>query len=242
MQTRLSVKAKSGGRHTLHAMSPFGMGVVAPAGTPADIVARMQREIARALGGPAFIPSETGNVDYHLNGIEHLKIAESEPDVRVAVGIHPCDVDSVIGTEWINELRELARHERVAAIGEIGLDYHYHLDTREAQCELFGNMLRLAAEKDLPAIIHTREADDDTLRVLDASGSRARAAGSATARESADRSGAGAPAQGEAAAARGRKTGLQDGKDGKHGQDGIYEAAAVGGGVEGGGAGRAGAV
>lgn len=62
----------------------------------------------------------------------------------------------------------------LAAIGEIGLDYHYHQETREAQCELFGSMLRLAAERDLPAIIHTREADDDTLRVLAACGSRSR--------------------------------------------------------------------
>ncbi|MFZ4398262.1 MAG: TatD family hydrolase [Kiritimatiellia bacterium] len=62
----------------------------------------------------------------------------------------------------------------LAAIGEIGLDYHYHHETREAQCELFGSMLRLAAERDLPAIIHTREADDDTLRVLAACGSRSR--------------------------------------------------------------------
>lgn len=64
----------------------------------------------------------------------------------------------------------------LAAIGEIGLDYHYHLETKAAQCELFAGMLRLAAERNLPAIIHTREADDDTLRVLDEAGSRAREA------------------------------------------------------------------
>ena len=64
----------------------------------------------------------------------------------------------------------------LAAIGEIGLDYHYHPDTKTAQCELFAGMLRLAAERNLPAIIHTREADDDTLRVLDEAGSRAQAA------------------------------------------------------------------
>jgi TatD family hydrolase len=62
----------------------------------------------------------------------------------------------------------------LAAIGEIGLDYHYHPETREAQCRLFAEMLRLADERDLPVIIHTREADEDTLRVLDEAGSRAR--------------------------------------------------------------------
>jgi len=55
----------------------------------------------------------------------------------------------------------------LAAIGEIGLDYHYHPETKTAQRELFAGMLRLAAERKLPVIIHTREADDDTLRVLD---------------------------------------------------------------------------
>ena len=55
----------------------------------------------------------------------------------------------------------------LAAIGEIGLDYHYHPETKLAQCELFGDMLRLAGARKLPVIIHTREADEDTLRVLD---------------------------------------------------------------------------
>jgi len=64
----------------------------------------------------------------------------------------------------------------LAAIGEIGLDYHYRSDTQAAQCELFAAMLRLAAARNLPAIIHTREADGDTLRVLDEAGSRAQAA------------------------------------------------------------------
>ena len=64
----------------------------------------------------------------------------------------------------------------LAAIGEIGLDYHYHPDTRAEQCELFAGMLRLAGARNLPAIIHTRDADDDTLRVLDEAGSRALAA------------------------------------------------------------------
>ena len=62
----------------------------------------------------------------------------------------------------------------LAAIGEIGLDYHYHPETKEAQCALFAEMLRLGAARDLPVIIHTREADDDTLRVLDDAASETR--------------------------------------------------------------------
>ena len=69
--------------------------------------------------------------------------------------------------------------DRLAAIGEVGLDYHYHPETQAAQCELFASMLRLASERDLPVIIHTREADDDTLRMIDEAGSRMRRAGGA---------------------------------------------------------------
>ena len=62
----------------------------------------------------------------------------------------------------------------LAAIGEVGLDYYHSQENRPAQCELFAAMLRLAAERNLPAILHTREADADTLRVLDESGSQTR--------------------------------------------------------------------
>jgi TatD DNase family protein len=64
----------------------------------------------------------------------------------------------------------------LAAIGEIGLDYHYHAETQAAQCQLFGEMLREAEVRDLPVCIHTREADADTCRILDEHGSHARRA------------------------------------------------------------------
>ena len=54
----------------------------------------------------------------------------------------------------------------VHALGEIGLDYHYSPETREAQLELFGEQLEEARRRDLPVVIHTREADDDTLALL----------------------------------------------------------------------------
>ena len=53
-----------------------------------------------------------------------------------------------------------------AAVGEIGLDYHYSPETREAQLKLFGEQLEEARRRDLPVVIHTREADDDTLALL----------------------------------------------------------------------------
>ncbi len=57
-------------------------------------------------------------------------------------------------------------YEGVSAVGEIGLDYHYSPETRKEQCELFARQLELAREKDLPVVIHTREADADTLGLL----------------------------------------------------------------------------
>lgn len=64
-------------------------------------------------------------------------------------------------------LRLLAKEVQVAAVGETGLDFHYHPETAEAQCALFAAQLKLADEWKRPVIIHTREADEATLRVLD---------------------------------------------------------------------------
>lgn len=124
---------------------------------------------ARAAGVSQMLAPATDLENAH----KLLKIAESEPDVRVAVGIHPCDVDSVIGTEWINELRELARHERVAAIGEIGLDYFHappegfdlpSWKAHQARCLIA--QLDLAVELGLNVILHNRESWEDLTTLL----------------------------------------------------------------------------
>ncbi len=102
------------------------------------------------------------------NARKLLAIAEHEPDVRVAVGIHPCDADSVNGSEWINELRELAQHPKACAIGEIGLDYFhappesFTLDDWKAhQAQVLTAQLELAAELKLNVILHNRESWND---------------------------------------------------------------------------------
>lgn len=107
------------------------------------------------------------------NARKLLAIAEKEPDVRVAVGIHPCDVDSVSGEAWINELRDLARHPKVAAIGEIGLDYFhappegFDLDgwkLHQARC--LHLQLELAAELGLNVVLHNRESWEDLTAIV----------------------------------------------------------------------------
>lgn len=102
------------------------------------------------------------------NARKLLAIAEHEADVRVAVGIHPCDADTVSGTAWIDELRELSKHPKVCAIGEIGLDY-FHAppegfildDWKAHQAKVLTAQLELAAELKLNVILHNRESWDD---------------------------------------------------------------------------------
>jgi len=114
-----------------------------------------------------------------------MAAARAFPDhVRLAVGWDRDQAEKDSGFRIQNGTANEARPSAfslppdvpLAAIGEIGLDYHYHPDTKDAQCVLFAEMLRLATARKLPAIIHTRDADEDTLRVLDEAGSPALAA------------------------------------------------------------------
>jgi TatD DNase family protein len=95
-------------------------------------------------------------------------VAELWPDVKFSVGIHPlqagahrADIDA--GLSMVEA--DLAARGAVA-LGEIGLDYHYDFSPRDVQQEVFRRQLRLARERGLPVIIHTREATDDTFRIL----------------------------------------------------------------------------
>ncbi|MFC5453589.1 TatD family hydrolase [Prosthecobacter fluviatilis] len=97
-----------------------------------------------------------------------LALAENEPDVRVAVGIHPCDADTVSGDAWVEELRTLAQHPKVCAIGEIGLDYFHAppegfalADWKAHQARVLTAQLELAAELRLNVILHNRESWED---------------------------------------------------------------------------------
>lgn len=101
------------------------------------------------------------------------QVAKAWPEVRFAVGVHPHkahlfaaapDVAADLVASRLDEI------PGVCAIGEIGLDYHYDFSPKEVQDAVFRVQLRLARERDLPVVIHTREADDDTLRVISEEG------------------------------------------------------------------------
>jgi TatD DNase family protein len=86
-------------------------------------------------------------------------------NMYAAVAIHPHDAKTVT-TETLKELRELAQHDKVVAIGETGLDYHYNHSLHDDQKRVFTEHLKIAVELSLPVIIHCRKAFDETTDVL----------------------------------------------------------------------------
>ncbi|MGM9571764.1 MAG: TatD family hydrolase [bacterium] len=94
-----------------------------------------------------------------------VKLAEKYPYIYAVVGVHPDDAASVTEADYIR-LRELARHEKAVAIGEIGLDYYWDKAPRDKQAEVFRRQIRLANDLGLPIAVHDREAHQDTLRIL----------------------------------------------------------------------------
>jgi TatD DNase family protein len=94
-----------------------------------------------------------------------IPIAEAHPWVYTSVGIHPHDASRVENHHY-ELMKGLSRHEKVVAIGEAGLDYHYDNSPRETQREVFRAQANLARELNLPLIVHTREADEDTKEIL----------------------------------------------------------------------------
>jgi TatD DNase family protein len=95
-----------------------------------------------------------------------IATAEREPDVWASVGIHPHEADEHPDVDT-RRLVEAARHPRVVGIGESGLDYYYDYSDREHQKASFRAHVRAARETGLPLIIHTREAEADTLAILE---------------------------------------------------------------------------
>ena len=94
-----------------------------------------------------------------------IQMAENYPWLYASVGSHPDSADEV-NEDVIAEYRQLCRHEKVKAIGEIGLDYYYEDIPREIQKNAFRMQMALAQEVDLPVIIHEREAHDDGMRIV----------------------------------------------------------------------------
>jgi TatD DNase family protein len=122
--------------------------------------------IQRALdaGVEQMIAIGTGNGPPDLEA--GIRLAEKYPGFYATVGIHPHDAGKA-GPSDLKNLAALLGHSKVVAVGEIGLDYHYDFSPRETQKGIFIEQMSIAAAADKPIVIHTREAWDDTLDLIE---------------------------------------------------------------------------
>ncbi|MBN1408497.1 MAG: TatD family hydrolase [Calditrichaceae bacterium] len=94
-----------------------------------------------------------------------ILLAEKYASIFASVGIHPSDCANVKNKDF-QFIRELASHEKVVAIGEVGLDYYHMHAEKEIQHSAFKNQIQIARELNLPLIIHNRDSHQDMLKVL----------------------------------------------------------------------------
>lgn len=116
---------------------------------------------ARAAGIGGFLSISTRQREWD----QVVGTAERESDVWASVGIHPHEADQHADLGE-GALFKAAEHPKVIAIGETGLDYYYEHSDRKTQQELFRTHIAVARETGLPLIVHTRDAEEDTARIL----------------------------------------------------------------------------
>ncbi len=97
---------------------------------------------------------------------EAVELADRYGSIFACVGIHPHEASHATDGA-LREIGSLADHPKVVAIGEIGLDYHYDFSPHDQQKAILREQILIAAQKDLPIVVHTRESFNDTLDVVD---------------------------------------------------------------------------
>jgi TatD DNase family protein len=107
---------------------------------------------------------------------EIVQIAEAHDDISCSLGTHPHSAEEE-GDITTAKLVEIGQHPKVVGIGETGLDYYYDNSPRELQQEAFRRHIRAALELDIPVIVHTRDAEADTMRILQEEGAGANLSG-----------------------------------------------------------------
>lgn len=106
------------------------------------------------------------NVGASLEGCRRtLALAKEYPFIYAALGVHPDEVGD-LNEETFAELKEWCRTDKVVAVGEIGLDYHWDTQSHDMQKKWFIRQLALARELNLPVNIHSRDAAEDTLQIM----------------------------------------------------------------------------
>lgn len=99
--------------------------------------------------------------------LKTLELIKQVPFLYGTVGIHPCKV-SELNDERMEQMRDFCSGDKIVAVGEIGLDYYWMSDPKEVQKEWFIRQLRLAKEVNLPVVIHSRDASQDTFDIMKA--------------------------------------------------------------------------
>jgi len=95
-----------------------------------------------------------------------IALAEKYPQVYACVGFHPHDARKANDVS-LKEIEELSKHPKVVAIGEIGLDFHYDFSPRDVQEGVFKAQIEIAQRRNLPIVIHTRESNDETIKIVE---------------------------------------------------------------------------
>ena len=96
---------------------------------------------------------------------ESIELSRRYEEVYLTLGYHPSEVD-VVTDEDLAELENLLKLDKVVGLGEIGLDYYYGKDNKNEQIELFRKQLVIAEKLDIPVVIHSRDAVEDTINIL----------------------------------------------------------------------------
>jgi TatD DNase family protein len=117
---------------------------------------------AREAGVRALVCVGVGGLDEAVHAVE---LAQRRADVVATVGVHPHDAET-LDESLFDSLKALVRGERVVAVGEVGLDFHYDHSPRETQAQVFRRFIALARECSKPLVIHTRSAPKQTLDIL----------------------------------------------------------------------------
>jgi TatD DNase family protein len=95
-----------------------------------------------------------------------IALAEKHPQVYACVGFHPHDAKKATDVS-LKEIEELSKHPKVVAIGEIGLDFHYDFSPRDVQARVFREQIEIAQRRNLPIVIHTRESNEETIKIVE---------------------------------------------------------------------------
>lgn len=106
------------------------------------------------------------NAGYSIESSKRaIDIANSHDFIYATVGVSPNDIDD-LNDNWAREIEEIAKCNKVVAIGEIGLDYYWNKENKEKQKDIFIEQIEIANKLDLPIVIHTREAVLDTIDII----------------------------------------------------------------------------